>query len=127
MTGSSAVDSLLLFLMAIVAIVFLGKLVLRRAGRSVVKFYPTAGPIVLMPPLYPPGVFHGQPYPGIGHPPATHPPAYPAPAHPPAYPAPAHPPTYSYPAEQQPRGIAGSPAGEGDQFDEIVRDFYGQR
>ena len=126
MTGSSAVDSLVTFMVLIIAIIFFGKFVLRRAGRSVVKVYPTVGPMVFMPPLHP-GAFPGQqPYPGMGYP-AAHPPAYPVPAHPPTYPTPGYVPAYPAMAEQQRRGIERRPVSDGDQFDEIVRDFYEQR
>ena len=111
MTGSNVVDTLVLFLMTIIAIVFLGKLVLRRAGRTVVKVYqPVSPPIVVLPPMYSAPFPPQLQYPGMGYPvpPAAYPPAYPA-----------------VPIEQQQHpGIAPRPLSEGEQFDQIVDGFY---
>jgi len=115
MTGSHAIISLLLF---VPAVMFLGKFVLRRAGRTVVKNYP----MVVMPPPYPAAL----PYPPPVYPPAA---AYPPPPFPTAAPYPMYP-TYPAPAPfpVAPEFIAPpipqQPLNEDQQFDAIVRDFY---
>lgn len=100
MTGFHAIIALVVF---VPTIMFIGKYILRRAGRTVVKNYP----VVVMPP-YPPF------------------PAYP----PPVGPSPAYPPTYQaqpsfLPPEQAPPGAASDmPVSDEQKFQEIVQDFY---
>jgi hypothetical protein len=92
-------------LIFVVATVFIGKLILRRVGRTVVKVkvYPVA-----MPTPYPVQPNFTPPYPPQ-----------------PQYPAPEYPEHYHYPVDQRHAAI-NEPLTEDEEFNEVVRDFYQQ-
>lgn len=100
MTGLQSMVSLLVF---VVAVVFIGKLILRWAGRTVVKVYPVATPMSypVPPPLAPP------------YPP---PPYYPPPGYSEHY--------QQHPVDQRPIAVNEPLTEDERKFNEVVRDFY---
>lgn len=100
MTGTQAVYALGGAFLCVVFVWFLGKLVLRLAGRKVVKVY------TVVQPWYPPPIA-AQP-PGLFYPPAAHPPADAA----------------NFAAPHEPTSADAGELTEDEQFDDIVRNFY---
>ncbi len=103
MTGLHAMVMLPIF---VVVTVFIGKLILRRVGRTVVKVkvYPVA-----MPTPYPVQPNFTPPYPSQ-----------------PQYPAPEYSEHYHYPVDQRHAATRNEPLTEDEEFNEVVRGFYQQ-